>query len=244
MDTDKDGFVSFDELRTWIQHAQKNYVLEDVDRQWQSHNPEKLDKIDWSDYRRITYGFMEELDDLNNAVDDDTKTYKEMMRRDRRRWELADRDHDNHLSKQEFTDFLHPEETDYMQTVVVDETLEDIDKNKDGKVSLDEYISDMYAPDATGDEVPEWVNREKEQFASYRDKNGDGFMDRDEIREWIVPQDYDHSEAEAKHLIHESDKDKVILNSILCFRSKEFSLLNFRTQNLPKKKSSTTTTCS
>jgi hypothetical protein len=33
-------------------------------------------------------------------------------------------------------------------------------------------------------------------------------MDKDEIREWIIPQDYDHSEAEAKHLIHESDKNK------------------------------------
>ena len=31
---------------------------------------------------------------------------------------------------------------------------------------------------------------------------------RDEIREWIAPQDYDHSEAEARHLIAESDGNK------------------------------------
>jgi calumenin len=96
-----------------------------------------------------------------------------------------------------------------MRDVVVDETLEDIDKNKDGKVSVEEYISDMYAPDATGDQVPDWVLREKEQFHTYRDKNKDGFMDREEIRDWILPPDYDHSEAEAKHLIYEADSNKV-----------------------------------
>ncbi len=31
------------------------------------------------------------------------------------------------------------------------------------------------------DELPEWVRNEKEQFTSYRDKNGDGFMDADEV---------------------------------------------------------------
>ena len=106
-------------------------------------------------------------------------------------------------------DFLHPEEAQHMRDVVVDETLEDIDKNGDGMVSVDEYISDMYAPDATGDQVPDWVIREKDQFREIRDKNKDGFMDRDEIREWIIPPDYDHSEAEAKHLIREADTNQV-----------------------------------
>ncbi|CAG2182642.1 unnamed protein product [Oppiella nova] len=75
-------------------------------------------------------------------------------------------------------------------------------------VSVDEYISDMYAPDATGDQVPDWVIREKDQFREIRDKNKDGVMDRDEIREWIIPPDYDHSEAEAKHLIREADTNQ------------------------------------
>lgn len=207
MDTDKDESVSFEELRSWIHKAQKNYILDDVDRQWKSHNPDALEKVSWADYRRITYGFIEELAD--NSVDEDSKTYKDMMRRDRRRWELADENADDHLSRDEFINFLHPEESEHMRTVVVEETLEDIDKNGDGQISLEEYISDMYAPDASGDQVPDWVTREREQFANYRDKNGDGVMDKNEIREWIIPQDYDHSDAEAKHLIHESDKNKV-----------------------------------
>lgn len=56
---------------------------------------------------------------------------------------------------------------------------------------------------------PEWVKTEREQFTEFRDKNKDGKMDKDETRDWILPSDYDHAEAEAKHLVYESDTDKV-----------------------------------
>lgn len=66
--------------------------------------------------------------------------YQEMKMRDRRRWEKADLDKDDKLTKQELTGFLHPEEIDHMKDVMVVETLEDIDKDKDGRISLEEYI--------------------------------------------------------------------------------------------------------
>ena len=56
---------------------------------------------------------------------------------------------------------------------------------------------------------PEWVKTEREQFTEFRDKNSDGRMDKDETRDWILPSDYDHADAEAKHLVYESDADKV-----------------------------------
>ena len=56
---------------------------------------------------------------------------------------------------------------------------------------------------------PEWVKTEREQFTEFRDKNKDGRMDKEETRDWILPSDYDHAEAEAKHLVYESDADKV-----------------------------------
>lgn len=67
-----------------------------------------------------------------------------MKRRDRRRWERADTDKDDKLTKEELTSFLHPEEVDHMKDIMVEETLEDIDKDKDGKVSLDEYIGEHF----------------------------------------------------------------------------------------------------
>lgn len=96
-----------------------------------------------------------------------------------------------------------------MHAVVVEETLEDVDRDGDGKISESEYISDMYAPeDEHSQYVPEWVTREREQFRAYRDQNKDGYLDREEIKQWIVPTEYDHSEAEAKHLIYEADTNK------------------------------------
>lgn len=135
--------------------------------------------------------------------------HRRTRRRDERRWDQADIDGDGSLSKEEFVLFLHPEESPRMHPVVVEETLEDIDRDGDGRISEAEYISDMYAPeDEHAQYVPEWVTREREQFQTYRDKNGDGYLDKAEIREWIVPTDYDHAEAEAKHLIFEADKNK------------------------------------
>lgn len=37
----------------------------------------------------------------------------------------------------------------------------------------------------------------------------DGFLDADEIAHWILPHDVDHADNEAKHLIHETDKNNV-----------------------------------
>jgi len=68
---------------------------------------------------------------------------------------------------------------------------------------------DMW-PNRDGDaEEPDWVKTEREQFETFRDKDSDGVMNRAEVSDWIQPTDYDHSIAEAKHLIFESDIDKV-----------------------------------
>lgn len=66
----------------------------------------------------------------------------------------------------------------------------------------------MYSHDGNADE-PEWVKTEREQFVEFRDKNRDGKMDKEETKDWILPSDYDHAEAEARHLVYESDQDKV-----------------------------------
>lgn len=32
-------------------------------------------------------------------------------------------------------------------------------------------------------------------------------MDNEEVKDWIIPPDFDHAEAEARHLIYEADSD-------------------------------------
>jgi hypothetical protein len=60
--------------------------------------------------------------DLDETPDEDgdTFSYRDMIRRDKRRWARADQDNDAILTKEEFTDFLHPEESERMKDIVVD----------------------------------------------------------------------------------------------------------------------------
>lgn len=212
IDKDQNGEISEEELTSWIRHVQMRYIHSDSDRQWSDHIPEGDGNtlLKWETYMERTYGH-----NIDEVEKDDTEgeemeryDYRHMMKRDKRRWAKADENGDGLLTKAEFTSFLHPEEVDHMKDVVIEETLEDIDKNKDGVISLEEYIGDMWTGKDTAEEEPDWIKEERNQFTSYRDKNNDGVMDREEVKDWVIPDDYDHAESEAKHLIHEADKNQ------------------------------------
>jgi hypothetical protein len=77
------------------------------------------------------------------------------------------------------------------------------------------YLGDLWPESAKEDYdrggEPDWVLTEREHFSKHRDKDLDGFMNHEEVKNWISPPDYDHTNAEAKHLIYEADIDKVML---------------------------------
>ncbi len=54
--------------------------------------------------------------------------------------QVADKDGDDFLEQDEFKAFLHPEEYNHMKEVVIDEAFDDMDTNKDGQITLAEYI--------------------------------------------------------------------------------------------------------
>ncbi|XP_016124553.1 reticulocalbin-1-like isoform X1 [Sinocyclocheilus grahami] len=203
IDTDKDGFISHAELHHWIKHRQSRYIEENVDKHWKEYDQNKDGKIGWIEYKNTTYGYYmdAEFDDV-----DDKASYKAMLTRDERRFKSADRDGDGVATREEFTAFLHPEEFDHMRDIVIQETIEDIDKNGDGKIDLREYIGDMFTP-GNGENEPDWVTTEKKHFSEFRDMNKDGFLDASEVSHWILPGEVDHADNEAQHLIHETDKD-------------------------------------
>ena len=140
IDKDKDGFVSQEELKDWIRYTQQRYIRDDIERQWKSHNLEEKEKLPWKEYKSLVYGFMDETTSETDKNDNESFSYAVMLKRDRRRWSIADQDGDDALTKDEFASFLHPEEQEHMRDVVVLETMEDIDKDNDQKISLLEYI--------------------------------------------------------------------------------------------------------
>lgn len=111
---------------------------------------------------------MDEMDPADLAKNDEGFSYKAMLARDRRRWSVADKNADDECTREEFAAFLHPEELPQMRDVVLLETIEDIDKNNDGKISVDEYIGDMYRSSEQDEEEPDWVVNERAVFTEFR----------------------------------------------------------------------------
>ncbi|XP_030295092.1 calumenin-A [Sparus aurata] len=202
IDNNNDGFVAEDELKVWIKAAQKKHIFDSVEQQWKDFDMNNDGLISWDEYKNVTYGSY-----LEDPQTESEYNYTHMMSRDERRFKVADTNGDMIADKQEFTAFLHPEDHEHMRSIVVQETIEDIDKNGDGFIDLQEYIGDMFTSE-DNEEEPEWVVAERQQFSEFRDKNNDGKMDKEETMDWILPSDYDHAEAEAKHLLHESDANK------------------------------------
>ena len=200
MDKNGDKKITEEELKNWITFTQNRYIEEDTRKQFEQHDTDQDRKINWEEYRKSTYGY------LDDGEHEDTEEYKKMMDRDKARFETADADGNGECTFEEFRAFLHPEEFPRMKDVVTKETLNEIDKDGDGFVSLEEYIGDLTSEDDS--EEPDWVATEREQFKSYRDQNHDGKLDLEEVKAWIMPEDYNHADAEARHLVYEADDDK------------------------------------
>lgn len=207
MDSDGDGFVEEKELKEHINFMQKRYVNNDVERTWKNYKKEKIQdgKIKWEDYREMVYG------SPTGEGQELSPEYAKMVARDQKRWSVADYDLDGSLDRTEYGCFMHPEDCDHMRDVVVAETVEDIDKNKDGYVDAEEYIGDMYRPEdypELNGKEPDWVQSERDMFKEHRDKDGDGRLNQEEMRDWIMPVGFDHAEAEARHLVGIADDNK------------------------------------
>ncbi|KAK4474121.1 hypothetical protein MN116_003425 [Schistosoma mekongi] len=135
IDLDSDGQITTEEMAAWISKVSKKMLLIDVDRAWKDLELSEGDKLSWEKHMDELFGEDGDLED----EDDETK--KTISARDKRRWATADVDGDGKLSKEEYLAFLHPEYEPRMRQVIIKETMEDVDKNNDGFIDLDEYIS-------------------------------------------------------------------------------------------------------
>lgn len=220
IDKDGDGKITMQELKDWIQFSKTQHNLDVVKKRWKDmkQREEKLvsrsdydgDKtmdpkglLSWERYRRFSFG----ADPENH---EDSERLLKQMKIDERRWKAADLDHDDKLSDEEFGPFYQPWEYDYMQGIVAQENLEDLDKDRDGRLSPQEFLDGIYKKsesEMTEDELKR-KEADKDYFHSERDGNKDGYLDTDEMKEWLFPTSYDHLAAEASHLVYHADANK------------------------------------
>ena len=87
--------------------------------------------------------------------------------------------------------FLHPESDERMAEVVLTEIIEDMDLDRDGEVSLEEYLADTLE-----EEEEEVRASERDNFSQQLDQDGDGRLSRAEVRTWLMPLQHDYARAE------------------------------------------------
>ena len=79
-----------------------------------------------------------------------------------------------------------------MAEVVLTEIIEDMDLDRDGEVSLEEYLADTLEEE----EDAEVRASERDNFSQQLDQDGDGRLSRAEVRTWLMPLQHDYARAE------------------------------------------------
>jgi len=256
IDSDKDGQVSYEELKNYLIQLHEKNIEYNVDKQWlvyspqihevfswEGYEPERKEVLTWDHYFNQTYPELIGVDigvPINREQDtsrilasteqpggpyikikdtekDDEKTddpqmrvLKQMVRRADARWKLADENGDTLLTKSEFKFLLHPDEGDEeLRNLFVKEATEDMDLNQDGKICLDEFMKHLQelASDQERNDQS-WLSIQQENFGRFLDKNKDGVLDGDEIKDWLVPPRNKKYETEAKRLMEIGDQNE------------------------------------
>ncbi|NWR29311.1 RCN1 protein, partial [Tachuris rubrigastra] len=57
IDDNKDGYLTTEELKTWIKRVQKRYIYENMAKVWKDYDLNKDNKIAWEEYKQATYGY-------------------------------------------------------------------------------------------------------------------------------------------------------------------------------------------
>jgi len=76
----------------------------------------------------------------DNTADDDDPSLKEAYENLAARFRDADTDKDGRLNKTEFTPFVHPFRHEHMIGHLVEDQLAQYDADKDGRLSVEEYM--------------------------------------------------------------------------------------------------------
>uniref|UniRef100_A0A673CFZ5 Reticulocalbin 2 n=1 Tax=Sphaeramia orbicularis TaxID=375764 RepID=A0A673CFZ5_9TELE len=128
----------------------------------------------------------------------------ELQMKERRRFDFADVDGTLGLNVTEFLAFTHPSEVDHMADFAIEDVLSEYDSDKDGFISLSEFIGDVRGDGKTSEIIHDV---ETVRFKDLYDQDKDGKLNRDEQLRWVAPNSYGSAREEAHHLIKEMDRD-------------------------------------
>jgi len=201
IDVNKDTYLSSEELEDWVQDKYES-LFEDPEQDpvslFRQSDTNFDNKVSWGEYLWRYCGIRENATDP--ITKDLEKQFAKYLVRNAFRWKHADIDADNYLDEHEYHMFLKPRHFERMMPVVAKEELQAADVDKDGFVSLEEYIESLH--------MPALRSLDEKDFHEKYDSDKDGKLNLEEVQVWKTPELYNKAKLEAKHLIDLADDDK------------------------------------
>ncbi|XP_019871324.2 reticulocalbin-2 isoform X2 [Aethina tumida] len=197
MDLSNDQIIDRKELKAWILRSFKLLSEEEANDRLEDADENDDGIITWQEYLSDAYGIDKSEETLDLGHDNEN-----LIKDDKALWKAADTNGDGNLDSNEWLAFSHPEEHPAMLPVILQQTLNDKDTDKDQYISFEEYIGDRAV-----EHDKEWLLIEKDKFDKELDKDGDGRLGGNEILSWVVPSNDEIAEEEVDHLFASSDDD-------------------------------------
>jgi len=197
IDTDHDGQISRDEMRTYVEQRIKDQHTREADEFIGTLDPKGTNTINFDAYIKDNYGDdVKQLEQIDRSDLRSRETRRTFLT-DKQKWTHLDKDGDQLLSYEEFRNFLRPEDDEDLRRVEINSIIKEYDDNNDGKISADEYLKMTEAE--TGQADP---------LGSEVDTNNDGYGDFDEFARYYLPTSITATNEETDHLLKECDTDK------------------------------------
>lgn len=220
MDTDKDHEISQTELEDWIvQKVEEHFdeAGEENERIFSHLDTDQDGYVSWQEFHlHFLLAKGHEQDQAEqHVVDYETIPLdpddKERLIRYKFKWAEADDDpQDNKLTLEEFRSFRHPEQSKVMLNRMVQDILDNLDSNNDGKVTEKEFIAlppgDVDPAFQESDRL--WQEERKKEFRTVIDLDRNGIVTREELQSYVDPKNTNHAKLEAENLIGLADGDR------------------------------------
>lgn len=203
MDKDEDGLVDRRELTNWVLKSFALLTEEEAQERLEDNDANEDGRVSWDEHLQETFGNYDDEED--DSYTRDMIEEKRMIKEDQELFKAADINNDGHLDKKEYSGFSHPEEFNHMHETLYQQTMTKKDINNDGYLSLEEFLLD----DSGNNLHPnsEVYVIEKDRFEHDYDKNKDGKLSREEVVNWLIPNNREMAETEADHLIDSADNN-------------------------------------
>jgi len=204
-DNNKNGVIEKDELHEWIMSSFAIVDHEEATERLTEDDINKDGKVTLAEILEKQYGYSEadiaafEKDAKEDEDDDDAAETAAMLKEEKVKFDVADLNKDGTLDEKEFQAFYLPHNYPHMYDVELQRSMNDMDKNKDGFISKDEFVM-------AEDSVEEQRADEEKQFGEL-DTNGDGKLSKEEMKPWVLTDNESIAKEEVEHLLTECDKD-------------------------------------